>query len=91
MPDRIVNCIKLGREMPGLNSPPMPGELGQKIYENVSRQAWNEFVEYFKMIINEYRLDLTNPLADQIFQQKAEEYFFSDTAAMPEGYVPPEE
>jgi Fe-S cluster biosynthesis and repair protein YggX len=41
------------------------------------------------MIINEYRLDLTNPLADQIFQQKAEEYFFSDNAAMPEGYVPP--
>jgi Fe-S cluster biosynthesis and repair protein YggX len=68
----------------------MPGEIGKKIYEQVSQQAWNEFVEYFKMIINEYRLDLTNPLADQIFQQKAEEYFFSDNAAMPEGYVPPE-
>jgi Fe-S cluster biosynthesis and repair protein YggX len=89
MPERMVTCIKLGRELPGLKSPPMPGEIGKKIYEQVSQQAWNEFVEYFKMIINEYRLDLTNPLADQIFQQKAEEYFFSDNAAMPEGYVPP--
>jgi Fe-S cluster biosynthesis and repair protein YggX len=90
MVERIVKCIKSGRELPGLKSPPMPSDLGRKIYENVSQQAWNEFVEYFKMVINEYRLDLTSPMADQIFQQKAEEYFFSGSAKMPEGYVPPE-
>ena len=89
MEERIVKCIKLGQELPGLKSPPMPTELGKKIYENVSQQAWNEFVEYFKMVINEYRLDLTSPAADQIFEQKAEEYFFSGNANMPEGYVPP--
>ena len=91
MAERMVMCIKLGRELPGLKSPPMPGEIGKKVFEQVSQQAWNEFVEYFKMVINEYRLDLTNPMADQIFQQKAEEYFFSDNADMPEGYVPPEQ
>ena len=89
MTERMVKCIKLGQKLPGLKSPPMPSELGKKIYENVSRQAWEEFVEYFKMVINEYRLDLTSPLADQIFEQKAEEYFFIGSIDMPEGYVPP--
>ncbi len=91
MPERLVKCIKLGRELPGLKSAPTPTELGKKIYENVSQQAWNDFLEYFKMVINEYRLDLTSPIADQIFEQKMEEYFFGDKYQMPEGYVPPED
>lgn len=86
---RIVKCIKLGQELPGLDAPPMPGKLGKQIYENVSAQAWQEFVEYFKMVINEYRLDLTNPVSDQVFEQKARDYFFGDNFMMPEGYVPP--
>lgn len=88
MSERLVKCIKLGQELPGLVAPPIPGALGQKIYENVSRQAWNEFLEFFKMVINEYRLDLTNPMSDQIFEQKADEYFFGNNLSMPEGYVP---
>jgi len=91
MAEKIIKCIKLGEELPGLKSPPIPNELGKKIYENVSQKAWNEFLEYFKMVINEYRLDLTSPMADQIFEQKIEEYFFSDNLKMPEGYIPPEE
>ena len=91
MEERMVKCIKLGQELPGLKSPPSPTELGRKVYENVSQQAWNDFLEMFKMVINEYRLDLTSPVADQIFEQKMEEYFFSDTVKMPEGYVPPKE
>ena len=87
---RMVKCIKLGQELPGLKSPPSPTELGKKVYENVSEQAWKEFLEHFKMVINEYRLDLTSPMADTIFEQKMEEYFFSDEIKMPEGYVPPE-
>ena len=91
MSERMVKCIKLGQELPGLDSPPTPSELGKKVYENVSKQAWDEFVEYFKMVINEYRLDLTSPMADQIFEQKMNEYFFSDNAQMPEGYIPPKD
>jgi Fe-S cluster biosynthesis and repair protein YggX len=91
MSERMVKCIKLGQELPGLDSPPTPTELGRKVYENVSKQAWDEFVEYFKMVINEYRLDLTSPIADQIFEQKMNEYFFSENTQMPEGYVPPKD
>jgi Fe-S cluster biosynthesis and repair protein YggX len=90
MSERIVKCIKLGEELPGLDSPPSPTELGKKVYENVSLQAWKEFLEHFKMVINEYRLDLTSPMADQVFEQKMQEYFFGDEIIMPEGYIPPE-
>ena len=90
MSQRIVKCIKLGQELPGLAAPPVPTDLGKKVYENVSQEAWNEFLEYFKMVINEYRLDLTSPMADQIFEQKIEEYFFSNNPRMPEGYIPPQ-
>ena len=90
MSKRIVNCIKLGKELPGLINQQIPGELGKKIFQNVSQQAWDDFVEYFKMVINEYRLDLTNPLTDQIFEQKAQEYFFSDSISMPDDYTPPD-
>lgn len=89
MSERLVNCIKLGAELPGLKSQPMPGELGKKVFENVSEQAWKEFIEYFKMVINEYRLDLTSPMADTIMEQKINDYFFSGSYEMPEGYVPP--
>jgi Fe-S cluster biosynthesis and repair protein YggX len=88
MEERLVKCIKLGEKLPGLSAPPLPNELGKKIFENVSQQAWKEFLEHFKMVINEYRLDLTSPMADQVFEQKAEEYFFSDNYRMPEGFVP---
>ena len=76
MEERMVKCIKLGKVLPGLKSPPTPSELGKKVYENVSAEAWREFTEYFKMVINEYRLDLTSPQSDAIFEQKIEEYFF---------------
>lgn len=89
MSTRMVKCIKLGEELPGLSAPPSPTELGMKVFENVSEKAWKEFLEHFKMVINEYRLDLTSPMADQIFEQKMQEYFFGDEVVMPEGYVPP--
>lgn len=89
MSERTVHCIKYKQDLPGLKSQPLPGELGKQIFENVSQNAWNEFIEFFKMVINEYRLDLTTPIADEVFKQKALEYFFSDELKMPEGYVPP--
>ncbi|MCX7878538.1 MAG: oxidative damage protection protein [Ignavibacteria bacterium] len=80
--------MKYNDNLPGLESPPIPGEIGKKIFENVSKKAWEEFLETFKMVVNEYRLDLTSPLADEIMTQKAEEYFFTDSFRMPEGYLP---
>lgn len=74
---RMVKCIKLGIESEGLDQPPIPGELGQRIYESVSVIAWNDFLEYFKMIMNEYRLNLMDPKTDDIFNQQVEEFFFS--------------
>lgn len=89
MAQRMVKCIKLGVELPGLERPPIPGELGKRIYENVSQEAWKMFKEHFKMIINEYRLDLMSPQADEIFNKQVEEYFFGKGAAQPKDYVPP--
>jgi Fe-S cluster biosynthesis and repair protein YggX len=74
----MVKCIKLGQELPGLSRPPVPGELGRRIYEQVSEDAWKMFKEHFKMIINEYRLDLMSKEADEIFNRQVEEYFFKD-------------
>ena len=88
MTERLVNCVKLQAELPGLDSPPTPTELGKRVYENVSKQAWLEFLEFFKMVVNEYRLDLTSPMADQVMEQKIQEYFFSEDFTMPEGYIP---
>lgn len=89
MEKRMVKCLKLGGERPGLDRPPVPGELGQRLYENVSEEAWKMFKEHFKIIINEYRLDLMSPEADEIFNKQVEDYFFKEGASMPEGYVPP--
>lgn len=86
--ERIVHCIKLKKDLPGLKRPPVPGELGQKIYENVSQEAFKMFLEHFKMIVNEYRLDLSSPNTDSIFLEQMEEYFFGKGGTTPEQYKP---
>ncbi|MFQ5692325.1 MAG: oxidative damage protection protein [Nitrospinota bacterium] len=90
MSERMVHCVKLGREAPGLPEPPIPGELGQKVFENVSQEGWDQFLEYFKMIINEYRLNLMDDATDEIFNKSVEDFFFGEGGKMPEGYVPPQ-
>ena len=87
---RLVQCVKLNKELPGLDNPPVEGEIGQKVYDNVSKEAFKMFLEHFKMIINEYRLDLTNPATDKVFEEQMEEYFFGGGAQLPDEYVPPE-
>ena len=89
MEKRVVNCVKLGGDRPGLSKPPIPGDLGQRVFENVSEEGWTMFKEHFKMVINEYRLDLLSPEADEIFNKQIEEFFFGKGAKLPEGYVPP--
>jgi len=85
---RLVNCVKLNKELPGLNRPPLPGELGKKLYDNVSAEAWKMFKDYFLIIVNEYRLDLSNPQTDRIFEDQVNEYFFGKGGQLPEQYEP---
>ena len=92
MPDqRIVHCVKLDQDLPGLDKPPMPGEFGQKIYKNVSKQAFKMFLDHFKMVVNEYRLDLTSPATDKVFEDQMRDFFFSGGMKLPDEYVPPAE
>jgi len=88
MAERVVKCVKLGRELPGLDEPPWSGELGQRIYDNVSEQAWNLWVEQLKMMINEFRLNPSTPEAQQIIEKQMELFFFGEGAALPPNYVP---
>ncbi|HMO57247.1 MAG TPA: oxidative damage protection protein [Roseiflexaceae bacterium] len=88
MEQRIVACVKLGRRLPGLDAPPYPGELGQRIYDSISRQAWNMWMDQSVMLINHYGLSMADPQAQQFLVQQAEEFFFGEGAQMPEGWTP---
>ena len=91
MAERVVKCVKLGKELSGLDEPPWSGALGQRIYDNVSQQAWDLWLEHLKMIINEYRLSPATAEAQDIIGKQMEQFFFGEGAALPPGYVPPKE
>jgi Fe-S cluster biosynthesis and repair protein YggX len=86
---RTVQCIVLGREAEGLDRPPYPGELGQRIYAQVSKEAWQRWLAHQTMLINEYRLAVVDPKARKFLEEQMERYFFGEGSAAPEGYVPP--
>jgi Fe-S cluster biosynthesis and repair protein YggX len=88
---RMVNCVKLGRSLPGLDEPPFDGPLGERIYENVSAEAWRQWGEHCKMILNEYRLNPAHREAQEIIVKHMEDFFFGQGSALPEEYVPPQE
>ena len=81
---RTVLCVKFQKELPGLDETPFDNELGQRIYDNVSRDAWGLWKEYLKMIMNEYRLNLATPEAQEIVLKQMEDYFFGEGAALVE-------
>jgi Fe-S cluster biosynthesis and repair protein YggX len=85
----MVHCVKLKQELEGLEKPPFKGELGQRVFDNVSREAWRAWLEHSKMIVNEYRLDLVSPQGQRIWMDQLEKYFFGDGAAAPPDYKPP--
>lgn len=86
---RKVFCVKLQKELPALKEVPFEGHpLGQRIYEQVSDQAWRMWVEHMKMIMNEYRLNLGTPEAQQFLLNQMEQYFFGEGAALPPDYKP---
>ena len=87
---RTVHCVKLQREAEGLAFAPWPGELGRRIYEQVSRQAWQDWLAHQTMLINENRLSPLDPKARAFLSEQMEKYFFSGGAEMPAGYVPPD-
>jgi Fe-S cluster biosynthesis and repair protein YggX len=87
---RKVFCLKFQREMEGLDEIPFEGHpLGQKIYDNISKEAWKMWVERMKMIMNEYRLNLGTPQAQEFLIQQMDAYFFGEGAALPPDFVPP--
>ena len=86
---RKVFCVKFQKELPGLDELPFENELGHRIYDNVSRDAWDLWKEHLKMVLNEYRLNLATAEAQEIVMKQMEDYFFGEGAAFPPGYVPP--
>ena len=88
---RVVHCVKFDRDLPGLDRPPWKGELGKRVYESVSKDAWKMWIEHMKMLMNEYRLNLGTQEAQEFLLKQMEEYFFGVGAALPPGYVPPKE
>ena len=86
---RMVNCIKLGREAPGLDFPPYPGELGKRIFDSVSKEAWQAWLKHQTMLVNENRLNLADASARQYLARQMDRYFFGEGAERPAGYVPP--
>lgn len=82
-----VNCIKLGREAEGLDRPPFKGELGQRVYDSVSKEAWRAWLEHSKMLINEYRLDLVSEQGQRIWMTELEKYFWGEGSAKPPDFV----
>lgn len=87
---RMVKCVKFEKELPGLDEVPWSGPLGQRVYENVSKEAWDLWKERLKMIINEYRLFPADPEAQKLIEAQMEDFFFGESAALPPGYVPPQ-
>ena len=85
---RTVNCIILKAEAEGLDFAPYPGELGQKIYDNVSREAWQRWLGHQTILINEYRLTPNEPEARKFLETEMEKYFFGEGSTIPREYVP---
>jgi Fe-S cluster biosynthesis and repair protein YggX len=88
---RMVKCVKLGREAEGLDRPPYPGALGQRIYENISKEAWQGWLKFQTMQVNENRLNLSDAKARKFLADEMEKYLFGSGSVMPAGYVPPKQ
>ena len=84
----MVQCVKLGKEMEGLDEPPFDSPLGQRIYDNVSKQAWQQWQDHMKMLLNEYRLQPWRKEHQEFIVQQMEEYFFGEGGKAPEQHTP---
>lgn len=87
---RTVHCVYLNREAEGMERPPWPGEVGQRIYNEISKEAWQAWLSHQTMLINEYRLVPVEPKARKFLEEEMEKFLFAGEAAKIDGYVPPE-
>jgi Fe-S cluster biosynthesis and repair protein YggX len=87
---RIVQCVLLKREAEGLERPPYPGDLGRRIHEQVSKEAWAQWLRHQTLLINEYRLTPIEPKARKFLEAEMEKFFFGSGSTAPQGYQPPE-
>ena len=85
---RMLKCIKLGREAEALDFPPYPGALGKRIFESVSKEAWRQWLEHQKMLVNENRLNLADKKARDYLVQQMENHFFGSGADVASGFTP---
>jgi Fe-S cluster protector protein len=86
---RTVQCVKLKREAEGLDFPPYPGEIGQRIYQNISKEAWKQWQDIQTRLVNENRLNLADSRARKYLLQQMEKFLFEDSSVEAQGYVPP--
>jgi Fe-S cluster biosynthesis and repair protein YggX len=82
-------CAKLSKELEGMPFKPFDNELGERIYNEISFEAWKMWLEHSKMLVNEYRLDLTSQKAHDLLLEQCEQYFFGEGAALPPDFVAP--
>lgn len=85
---RLVKCAKLGRELPGLDRPPVPGELGQRIFENISKEAWELWKRQQLLLINHYGLALADPEAQKFLREQMEDFLFAQPVQVAEDWSP---
>jgi len=85
---RMVNCVKLKKEAEGLDRPTYPGDLGKRVFENVSKEGWQLWVRHQTMLINEYRLSPVDPKARKFIEEQMEKFFFGDGAETPPDFKP---
>ena len=85
---RTVHCVKLDKDLDGMEKVPFRGDLGQRIFDSVSAQAWKGWLEHSKMLINEYRLDLTSESGQRLWMTECEKYFFGEGSSAPSEFVP---
>ena len=87
---KIIHCSKLDEDLPGLESAPLPGELGERILQNISQKAWDAWISHQTMLINEYKLSLIDPEARKFLEQEMEKFLFGGGSDKPAGYKAPE-
>jgi len=88
MTERLVKCLLLKAELPGLAFQTYPGELGRKIYDNISMQAWQQWLKHQTILINEHRLSPIEPAHRKFLEEEMEKFFFGGGSAVPDAFVP---
>jgi Fe-S cluster biosynthesis and repair protein YggX len=85
----MVNCVKLNKEAEGLERKPYPGDLGQRIYDSICKEAWQQWMGQQTILINEHRINVMDPKGRAFLEEQMEKFFFDGGADIPAGFTPP--